>query len=142
MLDIKWIRENPDSARRGAGQARWSPEDARATVDDLIARDEARRAHLGQLQERQERRNAASKEIGKAMAPGDVAHGREAEGRGRRDQGLPRRAPRRWSASSTRRWTTRWPCIPNMPLDDVPVGADEHDNVEIRKVGEPRPRSN
>ena len=26
--------------------------------------------------------------------------------------------------------------IPNVPLDDVPVGKDEHDNVEVRKVGE------
>ena len=26
--------------------------------------------------------------------------------------------------------------MPNVPLDDVPVGKDEHDNVEIRKVGE------
>ena len=28
--------------------------------------------------------------------------------------------------------------IPNVPLDEVPVGKDEHDNVEVRKVGEPR----
>ena len=30
---------------------------------------------------------------------------------------------------STRSSRTRWRCIPNMPLDDVPVGKDEHDNV-------------
>jgi seryl-tRNA synthetase len=42
-------------------------------VDDLIAKDEARRAHVQELQVRQERRNAASKEIGKAMASGDAA---------------------------------------------------------------------
>ena len=32
--------------------------------------------------------------------------------------------------------------IPNVPLDDVPVGKDEHDNVEVRKVGEPPTRPN
>ena len=32
----------------------------------------------------------------------------------------------------------RWRCIPNVPLDDVPVGKDEHDNVEMRRVGDGR----
>ena len=30
--------------------------------------------------------------------------------------------------------------LPNVPLADVPVGADEHDNVEVRKSGEVKPR--
>ena len=53
MLDIKWIRDNPQAlvealVKRGNGRS-----DARSsTVDDLIAKDEARRAHLGKLQER------------------------------------------------------------------------------------------
>ncbi len=48
------------------GQA---PDAAQAAVDEFWSRDEARRRHLGRLQEAQERRNAASKEIGNAMAP-------------------------------------------------------------------------
>ena len=51
----------------------WSSEDAEATVEDLMAKDEARRGHVARLQEAQERRNAASKEIGKAMAAKDTA---------------------------------------------------------------------
>ena len=66
MLDIKWIRENPQAldgalAKRGA-----APKAA-----DLIALDDARRAHITKLQSAQERRNAASKEIGKAKAARD-----------------------------------------------------------------------
>ncbi|MDF0752819.1 hypothetical protein NLU14_21575, partial [Marinobacter sp. 71-i] len=50
----------------------WSQADAQSTVEDIIARDEARRAHLGRLQEAQERRNTASKEIGKALGMKDA----------------------------------------------------------------------
>ena len=67
MLDIRWIRENPEALAEALVKRQWSAEKAKETVDDLISRDELRRAHLGRLQERQERRNAASKEIGNAM---------------------------------------------------------------------------
>ncbi|PWL18008.1 serine--tRNA ligase [Falsochrobactrum shanghaiense] len=130
MLDIKWIRDNPDAldkalARRGAG-----PLSA-----ELIALDENRREHVGKVQAAQERRNAASREIGKAMAQKDAAtadrlkaevgelktflSGAEEEER-RLDRELN-------DALSS---------IPNIPLDDVPLGQDETDNVEIRRVGE------
>ena len=73
MLDIKWIRENPHALADALKKRSWSSEDAEATVTDLIAKDEARRSHVARLQEAQERRNAASKEIGKAMAAKDTA---------------------------------------------------------------------
>ena len=58
---------------RGAAKRSWPAAEAQSTVDDLIARDEARREHLTELQTRQERRNAASREIGNAMRSGDAA---------------------------------------------------------------------
>ena len=61
MLDIKWIRENPEALDRALASRRAEPESAR-----LIALDEARRAHITKLEEAQARRNAASKEIGAA----------------------------------------------------------------------------
>ncbi|MEX2373103.1 MAG: serine--tRNA ligase, partial [Dehalococcoidia bacterium] len=68
MLDIRWIRENP-KALAGALVKRGSSEaEARSTVDDIVAKDEARRSHLTALQDAQAKQNAASKEIGKAMA--------------------------------------------------------------------------
>ncbi|TIQ24082.1 MAG: serine--tRNA ligase, partial [Mesorhizobium sp.] len=66
MLDIKWIRDNPKALVEALVKRSWSAGDAQSTVDDLIASDEARRAHLSELQVKQERRNAASKEIGNA----------------------------------------------------------------------------
>ncbi len=68
MLDLKWIRDNPqalDEALERRGAAAASPEVRRL--------DEARREHLQVLQGWQSRRNEASKEIGKAKASGDAA---------------------------------------------------------------------
>jgi seryl-tRNA synthetase len=141
MLDIRWIRENPQALVEALVKRSWSQADAQSTVDDIIARDEARRAHLGRLQEAQERRNSASKEIGKALSTKDAElaeklkaevaeiksfiQGGEAEER-RLDEALEGILA----------------VIPNVPLDDVPVGKDEHDNVEVHKVGKLAMRPN
>lgn len=141
MLDIKWIRDNPQVLVEALAK-RGQPSDvARSSVEEVIARDEARRSHISQLQEAQERRNAASKEIGNAMRNKDMAlaeklkeevgaikafiQGGEAEER-RLDKAL-------FDALAV---------LPNIPLEDVPVGDDEHGNVEIRKAGELRKRPN
>src|SRR5262249_29763574 len=73
MLDIKWIRENPEALIDALKKRQWSPEESRSTVEDIIAKDEARRQHIVKLQEAQERRNAASREIGNAMRNKDMA---------------------------------------------------------------------
>ena len=62
MLDIKWIRENPEALDRALANRRAEPAAAR-----LIALDEARRGHIVKLEEAQARRNSASKEIGGSM---------------------------------------------------------------------------
>ncbi len=46
MLDIRWIRENPKALVDALVKRGQSPEAAQATVDDLVARDEARREHV------------------------------------------------------------------------------------------------
>ena len=66
MFDIKWIRENP--AAFDAGLARRGVE---PVADKVIDLDNQRRSHLQKLQDAQSRRNAASKDIGKAMGGGD-----------------------------------------------------------------------
>lgn len=137
MLDIRWIRENPTALVDALVKRGQSPETAQATVDDLVAKDEARREHVSKLQQSQERRNAASKEIGNAMRGGDMAlaerlkeevgeikafiQGGEAEER-RLDAELDYALA----------------VVPNVPLDTVPVGEDERGNVEVRRVGESR----
>ncbi len=136
MLDIRWIRENPEAlvaalVKRGEDKAA-----ARSQVEALVAADEERRAHLVRLQEAQERRNAASKEIGNAMRSGDraLAEKLKAEVAELKTFVQEGEAEERRHDERLRDLLAR---IPNLPLDDVPVGADESGNVEIRKVGEP-----
>jgi seryl-tRNA synthetase len=135
MLDIKWIRENPEALATALRNRGYAPDKARAEVDGLIAADEKRRAHIVRLEEAQARRNAASKEIGKAKAAKDEAAAatlmaevaalktflQEAEAEGKRlDKALE----------------DALAVVPNVPLPDVPVGADEHANVLYRTWGE------
>ncbi|MUZ74195.1 serine--tRNA ligase [Agrobacterium vitis] len=130
MLDIKWIRENPELldqalAKRGAEPLSQS----------LITLDEQRRAVVQSMQDMQSRRNSASKEIGAAMAQKEMALAEKlkAEVASLKDT-LPaaEEDERRLSAELTDALSR----IPNIPLDDVPVGADEHDNVVARVVGQ------
>ena len=134
MLDIRWIRENPDMLAEALVKRGQSPEAAQSTVSDLIEKDEARRAHLGELQLKQERRNAASKEIGNAMRAGDSARAEELklEVQGIKEFIQNGEARER---ELDKALSDALAVIPNIPLDDVPVGKDEHDNVKVREWG-------
>lgn len=131
MLDIKWIRENPQKLDEALVKRNAEP-----LSEKLIALDLERRNHVAKVQVAQERRNSASKEIGQAMANGDAKRAEEiknevadlkvflstAESRGKELTAALEDALSR---------------IPNVPLDDVPVGRDERDNVERHKIGKP-----
>ncbi|MBN9251440.1 MAG: serine--tRNA ligase [Mesorhizobium sp.] len=134
MLDIKWIRENPKALVDALKRRSWSDADAQSTVDGLVTKDEARRAHLLELQQAQERRNAASKEIGKAMAAKDAALAEKLKA----EVGDIKTLIQNGEAEERRldkELNDALAVIPNVPLEDVPVGKDEHDNVEVHKVG-------
>lgn len=141
MLDIKWIRENPKVLADALVKRGQSPDVALATVDDLILRDEARRAHLGKLQEMQERRNAASREIGNAMRDKDMVLAEKLKAEVTEIKGFLQGAE-----ADERRLDKdlddALAVIPNIPLGDVPVGRDEQDNVLLRKVGKVPARPN
>ncbi|MBX3574894.1 MAG: serine--tRNA ligase [Mesorhizobium sp.] len=134
MLDIKWIRDNPKALADALVKRGQSLEAAESTVSDLIEKDEARRAHLGELQQKQERRNAASKEIGNAMRAGDSARAEELklEVQGIKEFIQNGEARER---ELDKALNDALAVIPNIPLDDVPVGKDEHDNVKVRDWG-------
>ena len=70
MLDIKWIRENQDAFIKGLTDRGF--DDPKGTLNQILSLDEERRSTIQKLQEAQARRNAASKEIGQAMAAKDL----------------------------------------------------------------------
>jgi seryl-tRNA synthetase len=129
MLDIKWIRENPDALDGALKNRGAAPESAR-----LIALDEARRTAIGKLEEAQARRNAASKDIGKAKAQKDEATAQKlmAEVAALKDA-FPamEEAVRRGDKALE----DALAIVPNIHLDSVPVGPDEHANLEYRRWG-------
>jgi len=141
MLDIKWIRENPKALVDALVKRGQSSDAAQATVDDLLLRDEERRAHLGELQVKQERRNAASKEIGNAMRAGDSALAEQLKLEVADIKSFIQNGEAR-ERELDKALEDVLAVIPNVPLDDVPVGADENDNVEVSKVGTVKPRPN
>jgi len=137
MLDIRWIRENPQALAEALVKRGQSSETSRSVVDDLIAKDEARRAHLTKLQDAQARQNAASKEIGKAMAAKDMALAEKLKAEVSELKGFVQSGEAQ-GRDLDKALNDALAVLPNVPHDDVPAGKDENDNVEIRRVGEPR----
>jgi seryl-tRNA synthetase len=132
MHDIKFIRDNPQVFDQGLAKRGLAPQAA-----ILIALDEERRALISRLQALQERRNAASKEIGQAMGKGDKAKAEELKAEvARIKDGMPAEDEALKKAEASLH--NALAAIPNLPADDVPVGPDETANVEIRREGRPK----
>lgn len=129
MFDIKWIRENPDAFDNGMARRGLPPQAA-----SLIALDAKRRDAQTRAQELQTERNALSKQIGALKSKGEdaaevmakVANSKEAQG-----------AAEAEAADAAVALNEALAVLPNLPLDDVPPGTDEDDNVEVRRVGTP-----
>lgn len=129
MLDIKWIRENADVLDAALAKRGAEPSSA-----SLIAIDERRRAILQSLQDMQSRRNAASKDIGAAMAQknNELAEKLKAEVAELKNSMPALEEESRQVEVELNDALSR---LPNIPLDDVPVGSDEAGNVVTRVIG-------
>ena len=132
MHDIRAIRDNPDAFDAALARRGLSPMAA-----DLLAMDTERRARITAAETAQAEQNRASKEVGAAKGRGDEAEferlralvaDKKAEVARLHDE----------AAAEQARLDEALAGIPNLPLDDVPEGADESDNVEIRRWGSPR----
>ena len=136
MFDIRWIRDNPDAFDAGLRKRGLAPGGDVRFATELIALDEERRRVITRLQEAQARRNAASKEIGKAKAGKDEAKAQAlmTEVAALKDE-LSKGEDEQRAADKVLHDALS--VIPNLPLEDVPEGKDEHDNKLVRQVGEP-----
>jgi seryl-tRNA synthetase len=130
MLDIRWIRDHPEKLDEALKNRGAAAESAR-----LIELDEKRRAHIAELQEAQTRRNSVSKEIGAAMAARDLEKAEALKAEVAEIKSLIQagdETARKLDAELNDALSR----LPNVPLDDVPVGKDENDNVEVRLSGQ------
>lgn len=132
MHDIKAIRDNPtafDAGLKRRGLGPLSP--------SLLAIDERRRAAILASEQAQARRNAASKEIGDAKKAKDEARAAKLMAEVAE---LKTTMPELETAAKTadEELTRELSSIPNLPLDEVPDGTDEHGNVQHHVFGKAR----
>ncbi len=130
MLDIRRIREEPDAVKASLRTVGVDP----AEIDALLALDAERRAAIHKLETAKAERGAASRAIG---ALKDAAE-RERAIAATRNLGDVIAAAEAEVAGLEARFEARMLELPNIPHPDVPVGADERDNVLVREVGTPR----
>ena len=133
MLDLNFVRENLDAVRE-ALKNRNFPAD---TLDKFVELDAERRRVIGEADKINQTRNAASKEIGTMMQSGQLtqAEAKKAEVAGLKDKQSALESQRDEAETAMRELLSG---LPNIPAADVPVGADESANVEIRRWGTPR----
>lgn len=130
MFDIKWIRENPDAFDAGLARRGLPP-----AAEGLIALDKKRRTAETRAQEIQTERNALSKQIGIAKSKGEDASDILAKVSQSKDAQAAAEAEAKEAEQVLEDALSG---IPNLPAADVPDGADESANIEIRKWGEPK----
>ena len=124
MLDIQFIRENPDLVAEKARQKGYD-----ANVQELLRLDEERRSILTTIETVRARRNDnADKTKGGKPEP-------ELIEQGKRIKTELAQLEEQFAGVDTH-FTQLLAAVPNMPLDDVPVGTTEADNVVAKTVGE------
>ncbi len=130
MHDIRFIRESPDAFDAGLKKRGLAPLSA-----ELLEIDRLRRAAISESEGLQAKRKALSQRIGIAKRKGEPAEAAMAE------VASLETALKQGEAEAARldeQLTHRLEVLPNLPLDDVPEGADENGNVEIRRHGNQR----
>lgn len=133
MIDLKYIRENPDAVKDALKKLH-----AEAPIDEILSLDLRRREVLQELEALRHERKTTSKKIGRMKDPSerqpliDAMQGvnekiaslddQLADIEGRLNDGLLQ--------------------VPNLPHESVPVGKDDSENIVVRQVGEPKTEEN
>ncbi|HIZ11241.1 MAG TPA: serine--tRNA ligase [Candidatus Eubacterium faecavium] len=134
MLDIKFVRENPEIVKENIKKK--FQDDKLPLVDEVIALDEEKRSVQKRADELRSNRNKLSKEIGNLMA------------QGKKDEGMALREQVKAQANELEELSKReselsdkvtqiMMVIPNIIDPSVPIGKDDSENVELEKFGEP-----
>jgi seryl-tRNA synthetase len=134
MLDLKFVRENPDIVKKNIENKFQF--DKLPLVDEVIELDATRRAVQGEADALRAAKNKLSKEIGNLMKQGkkDEAEAVKAEvaADAKRLAELEAQEP-----ELDEKITKIMMTIPNIIDPSVPIGKDDSQNVEIEKFGEP-----
>ncbi len=132
MLDIKLIREKPEEIKE---RLKVRCKDYDAQIDEILEIDRERRARMGELDALKARQNAASRQIPQIKKEGGdvsaiMAEMKEIADKVKADNGKLTELEERQRAVLL--------SVPNTPHSSVPCGADDRENTEMRRWGEPR----
>lgn len=132
MHDIRLIRENPDAFDAVLARRALSPLSA-----EILAIDADRRARITAAETALADRNVASKQVGQAKASGDEAEFERLRAlvTAKKDEIALLEAE---AAVEDKRLNDLMLTIPNAPLDSIPEGNSEDDNLELHRHGTPR----
>jgi len=130
MHDIKAIRDNPEAFAAGLKRRPAYAESAKSVTDDILSRDKDLRELLVSLQQKQARRNEASKLIGQAKAKKDeaAASALMAEVAGLKDDIQKGEEQERVQKAALDEFVAG---LPNIPVTEAPDGDSENDNVPV-----------
>ncbi len=131
MLDLRFVRENPDAVRR-AMRAKMMADDL-PKLEQLLRLDEEHRLVKRDLEEKQAQRNADSRAVGEMKRRGQddpelMARLAELSGEVKRLEDLERSLQQQIGQLML--------TVPNLPHESVPYGESEHDNVVVKEWGE------
>ena len=134
MLDIKFVRENPDVVKQNIKNK--FQESKLELVDEVIELDQKNRDIKNELQSLQANRNKLSKQIGALMGQGKKEEAEEVK------KQVTAKADRMAELSADEKEVEEkirkiMMVIPNIIDPSVPIGKDDSENVEIERFGEP-----
>lgn len=124
MLDIRYIRENADRVQESSKQKGYD-----VSIADLLKLDDERRSLQQQVDELREKRNANAA----TMKGGKPDQATIDEGKQIKIELAERE---KYLTEVDTNYTALLKLVPNMPAEDVPVGASEDENVEVKVVGD------
>ena len=132
MLDIKFIRSNPDLVKKAMKNRNA---DLDSMVDEVIETDAARRNLMGEMESEKARQNDVSKKIPQMKKEGKDTTEIMKEMKAHSEKISSLRTKISELEEKQRQILLS---IPNVPHESVPVGKDDSENVEVRRWGEPR----
>ncbi len=126
MLDIQYIRENPEKVQEGADKKQVDVD-----IDKLLKVDEKRRELIQKVEEIRAKKNKASKKIAEADEKEKKKIIKEMQKLDEENDGMEEKLKKK-----EEEFEKLMKKIPNPPLEDVPYGETDEDNKVIEQVGE------
>ena len=134
MLDIKFVRENPEIVKQNIKNK--FQDEKLAVVDEVLALDQENRDIKKEVEALRANRNKISKQIGALMAQGKKEEAEEVKKQVTENAARTAELDKR-EKEVEEKLLKNMMVIPNIIDPSVPIGKDDSENVEVQKFGEP-----